>query len=91
MAAQHHRGDFHVRSRKVRDQANANPDTVCWRCGLRLDQHPAHKSGKPARWTAGHLKDGDSTSPLLPEASTCNFQAGARLAHSDGINSTLNW
>ena len=78
----HHRGDYHVRSRQVRDQANADPTTTCWRCGRTLAQHPPHKNGKPARWTAGHLIDGDPTSPLAPEASTCNYSAGATTGNA---------
>jgi hypothetical protein len=77
--APHHRGDYLVRSRDVRDAANADPATRCWRCGKTLREHAPHHNGKPARWTAGHLRDSDPTSPLLPEASTCNYSAGALL------------
>lgn len=73
----HYQGSYHVRSRQVRLAAYANPLTACWRCGLTLRQHRPHKNGKPPRWTAGHVRDGDPSSPLLPEASTCNFRAGA--------------
>ena len=76
--AAHHRGDYHVRSRQVRERANADPTTTCWRCGLTLDEHEPHRDGKAATWTAGHIIDGDPTSPLAPEASTCNYSAGAR-------------
>ncbi|GGL27594.1 hypothetical protein H9L10_03595 [Phycicoccus endophyticus] len=75
--AAHHRGNFHVRARHIRDTANADPTTTCWRCGHTLAEHPPHKNGKPATWTAGHIIDGDPTSPLAPEASTCNYSAGA--------------
>ena len=77
----HYRGTFHVDSRRVRDAAYADPLTLCWRCGRTLDQHPPHKTGKPATWTAGHVIDSDPTSPLLPEASTCNKSAGARYGN----------
>ena len=73
----HHRGTYHVASRRVRDQANADPDTRCWRCGLTLSEHAPHHDGTRPRWQAGHIIDGDSTSPLSPEASTCNTSAGA--------------
>lgn len=73
----HYRGGYHVNSAKVRAQANADPLTRCWRCGRLLPEHQPHRNGKPARWTAGHLRDSDPTSPLLPEASTCNLKAGA--------------
>lgn len=75
--AAHHSGDYQARAQAVRDQANANPDTLCWRCRRTLADHPPHTNGKPARWTAGHVIDSDPTSPLAPEASTCNFSAGA--------------
>lgn len=77
----HYRGTFHVRSRQVREAAAADPLTRCWRCGLTLHEHKPHKTGRPATWTAGHLRDGDPTSPLLPEASTCNKSAGTRLSN----------
>ena len=69
----HYRGTYHVASRKVREAAYADPSTRCWRCGKLLHEH-----GPRARWTAGHLIDGDPTSPLAAEASTCNYSAGAK-------------
>ena len=77
----HYQGSYHVRSRIVRQAAYADLTTRCWRCGRTLDQHPPHKTGKPARWTAGHVIDSDPTSPLLPEASTCNYREGAKLGN----------
>ena len=78
--AAHHMGTYHVRARQIREQANASPVTICWRCGLRLDQHPPTKTGRPPRWTAGHVEDdnGNHTGHLAPEANTCNFTEGAR-------------
>ena len=73
----HYRGGYHVAARRVRDAAKADPTTCCWRCGRTLDMHPPHKTGKPPTWTAGHVIDGDPASPLRPEASTCNYRAGA--------------
>ena len=73
----HYRGTYHVEARQVREAAYANPSTRCWRCGLTLAEHPRHKTGRPAHWTAGHLVDGQPGGPLLPEASTCNYAAGA--------------
>ena len=75
----HYAGDYEVRAARCRAAANADPNTVCWRCGLFLDQHAPHSNGKPATWQAGHVRDGDPTSPLLPEASTCNVRAGRAL------------
>jgi hypothetical protein len=74
----HYQGQYWLRSRIVRATANADPTTRCWRCGLTLAEHKPHKNGTPAKWTAGHTRDGDPTAPLAPEASTCNFTAGAR-------------
>jgi hypothetical protein len=64
---------------RIREAANANPATVCWRCGKTIQDHRPHRSGRPAFWTAGHLRDGDASSPLAPEASTCNYRAGNAL------------
>jgi hypothetical protein len=79
--ALHHRGDYHVRSRRLTAAARADTSTRCWRCGLTLDQHRPHRNGKPARWTAGHVNDGQVGGLLLPEASTCNYSAGAELGN----------
>ena len=77
--APHHRGDYQVRARRITEQAKANPATTCWRCGQTLDQHAAHRNGKRPWWTAGHVRDGDPSSPLAPEASTCNYRAGRAM------------
>jgi hypothetical protein len=79
--APHHKGNYHVRSRAVVAAAKADPTTVCWRCGKTLHQHPDTKTGNPPKWSAGHLRDGDPTSPLLPEVLSCNARAGAILAN----------
>lgn len=80
--APHHRGGYLLQARAVRAAAYADEATQCWRCGLRLSQHAPHKNGKPARWTAGHLRDGEVGGPLLPEASTCNYSAGASAGNA---------
>lgn len=77
----HYRGGYHVAARRVRQAANADPATTCWRCGRTLAEHKPHKTGKPARWMAGHIIDGQAGGPLLPEASTCNLEAGARYGN----------
>lgn len=81
----HYSGTYQRRAQLLRQRANANPDTRCWRCGRTLADHPPHKNGKPARWTAGHVIAGDPASDLLPEASTCNYRAGGAITprHSD--------
>ncbi len=69
----HHRGSFPGRARAVRDRANADPLTLCWRCG-----RPA-VAGDP--WQAGHVVDGEVGGQLLPEHASCNQSAGARLGN----------
>ena len=92
MKPAHYRGSYHVRARNIRAAANANPNTRCWRCGRTLAQHPPHHNGNPAKWTAGHLRDGDPTSPLAPEASTCNYSAGAqRINGTANVEPTRRW
>ena len=93
----HHAGTHLHTARKVCALAAANPDAVCWRDGLTLDQHPPHHDGKRPTWTGGHTIDGWVDPPpwvqvtrrpppgpwIAPEASTCNYAAGA------GRNETL--
>lgn len=78
----HHAGHYHRTAMRVRALAYANPQTRCWRCGRTLAEHPSHKTGKPVKWTAGHVRDGDPTSPLMPEASTCNYTAGTVMRNN---------
>jgi hypothetical protein len=85
----HRRGNCHVTARLVREAANANPKTTCWRCGKTLAEHAPHKSGRPATWTAGHVNDGEAGGQLLPEASTCNYRAG--MAALRGITPSRKW
>ena len=73
----HYAGTYLVDARHVRAAANANPHTRCWRCGRTLAEHPPHRNGRPARWQAGHVVDGQVGGQLRPEASTCNTSAGA--------------
>lgn len=75
--ALHHRGSYHVRSRRVVAQAWLNPDTRCWRCGLTHDEYAAVHGARAARWTAGHLIDGQIDGDLAPEHTRCNSSAGA--------------
>jgi len=75
----HYAGSYEARAKAVREAAYANPDTRCWRCDRTLPEHPLTRTGKPQHWQAGHLVDGDPTSPLLPEASSCNARAGVAL------------
>lgn len=85
--AAHHRGTYHVQAARVRARAYANPSTRCWRCGATLTQIQARRPR--ARWTAGHLIDGQPGGTLLPECSPCNYGAGAKLRHR--TNTALTW
>ena len=77
----HYRGGYARRARTLVAHARRDPLTTCWRCGKTLAEHRAHKDGRPAFWTAGHVIDSDPNSPLAPEASTCNFKFGGKLKH----------
>lgn len=91
--AAHHRGSHQRRARAVTTAANNDPTTRCWRCQRTLTEHPPHRNGKPARWTAGHLVDGQVDGLLLPEASTCNYSEGGRLgnARRTSFRTTRRW
>lgn len=78
--APHHRGTYHVESAKIRAAAYAQPWTTCWRCGQTLAQIRARKPR--AKWTAGHINDGEVGGVLLPECSPCNASAGAKLGNA---------
>ena len=80
---QHYRGDYQSRARAVRDAANADPSTKCWRCG-----DPARPDDP---WQAGHLRDGDATSPLAPEHRSCNAKAGAAIVNGQRERRSRDW
>jgi hypothetical protein len=77
----HHSGDYQRRAKQVRDAANRDPSTRCWQCGKTQAEH-----GRA--WTAGHERDGDPTSRLLPECARCNYSRGATAGNRRraGIN-----
>lgn len=79
MAGPHHRGTFPARAAKVRAAADADPLTRCWRCG------EGKRPGDP--WQAGHVFDGDPSSPLLAEHRSCNTRAGNQVARGRFRNS----
>lgn len=70
----HYTGTYTARARRLRIAATRDPYTICWRCG-----QPA-RPGDP--WQAGHLRDSDPTSPLLPEHRSCNTSAGATIGNA---------
>lgn len=77
--APHHRGRHHVESRHIRDQAYANPNTRCWRCGRTLTQ-VREETNPDATWDAGHV--GGPDGPRAPECSPCNRADGARTTNA---------
>jgi hypothetical protein len=79
MAGVHHRGDYKRRAAHVRAVAYHHPTTRCWRCGHTLTE--IRQSHPRATWQAGHLRDGDPTSPLAAECSVCNQLHGGRLGN----------
>jgi hypothetical protein len=76
----HYRGDYARRAAAVRAAAYANPATVCWRCGLTLEQ--IRRTKPLARWEAGHVVDGQVGGLLRPEHSSCNRSAGAAYGNA---------
>lgn len=57
-------------------------EMLCWQCGQPLatcgpNKNGRHRNGRPARWTAGHTADGDSSKAIVPECSPCNSSRGA--------------
>lgn len=93
MGKAHRSYAYQVASKQVTTAAKATPFAVCWRCGRTLQDHPRHRNGKRAWWTAGHTIDGSETwKPWLHvtihppagdwlacEGSTCNLIAGSSL------------
>ena len=67
-----HKGSFTRRARLIRQAADADPTTRCWRCGRTKAEH-----GR--KWTAGHLLRADPDSPLLPECQLCASREGQAL------------
>lgn len=81
-------GSYQRRAAAVRARAYANPNTLCGRCGRTLAEH------KPGdTWDAGHIRDSDPTSPLQPEAASCNRSAGAAMGNRRriGLQPTRQW
>ena len=86
--AAHHRGPHQRLSALARARYNANPDTVCARCGQ------PHRRNDP--WQAGHKHDGITATSLAdyqPEHRSCNTSAGATLGNQrrQGLTTTEPW
>lgn len=64
----HYQGGYHQAAARLRNEANADPTTRCWLCGLlRIDGDP---------WTADHVRPGDPDSPLAVAHRSCNSSRG---------------
>ena len=95
----HYKGSYSTRSAKVRDDAYADINTRCWRCGRTLAEEQARLPLRKITWHAGHVIDGDYLSPLLAEHSSCNTSAGAKAGNakrtkrprSAGLNPSERW
>jgi hypothetical protein len=77
----HHRGDYHVRSRRLVAAAYQHSDVRCWRCGLTHSEGVQRYGPRGAAWTAGHVVDGQVGGLLLPEHHHCNSSAGAVMGN----------
>jgi len=77
---EHYTGSYKRTALRMRATANADPTSTCWRCKRTLGE--IHATRPDARWTVGHLIDGDPQSPLAIECSPCNFSAGARRGNA---------
>lgn len=84
--ADHHKGSYQTQAKRVRDAANANPDTRCWQCGKTKAEHGRE-------WTAGHVNDGQVGGPLMPECERCNYSRGAKVGNGrkQGLSTTRQW
>lgn len=71
-------GTYQTRARLIRDRANADPSTRCWRTGLTLAEGRA-KWGAHIKWQAGHV-DG-YTDLLAAELSHPNQSFGAAVGN----------
>lgn len=88
----HHSGSYGVRARAVRDAANADPSTRCWRCGKTLAEARRMWPDRNVTWHAGHTVDGNSAFPLAPEHSVCNTSAGGVIGSKRrALRSSRKW
>ena len=90
MKAAHHRGTYHRDAMRVRAQAWANPDTRCWKCERQIHEI-THRNGRPARWTAGHVVDGQAGGMMLPECSVCACSTGAQRGNRMREPRSVDW
>jgi hypothetical protein len=75
--AAHHKGSHQVRAKRCTDWAWTHPTTTCRRCGLTHAEALTRWGETGAKWTAGHIVDGQVGGPYAPEHAHCNYSAGA--------------
>ena len=81
----HHSGSYPRLAQAVRDDAYANPATVCHKCKRTLAQHGRE-------WQAGHVIDGLVDGPLAPECAECNARDGAARGNARRVRRvSRNW
>lgn len=73
-----YRGSYPRRSKAIREAAQQNPATRCWRCGRTYIEALRLWGPKGAAWQSGHVVDGHPGSPLAAEHARCNKRAGAK-------------
>jgi hypothetical protein len=76
-----YRGSYPSRSKRIREDAYANPGTICWRCTRTYAEAVKLWGPKGAAWQAGHKVDGHHGSPLAAEHAYCNAAEGAKRGH----------
>lgn len=80
----HYAGDYQTRRDRIVTAAKADPDTRCYHCGLRLDEHGPTKAGNPPTWSAEHIIPHDRLSALAPSVLSCNARAGREMLDAHG-------
>lgn len=89
--AAHHRGTYQAYARRVVEAAYNNPGTICRRCGYTFDQYAQRQGAARAKWTAGHVNDGEIGGLLVPEHAHCNYSAGAIAGNRKRTTNHRTW
>ena len=91
MANKAHHSDPQYRRRAalIRAAAYRDPTTICWRCGLTLDE--ARRKRPRETWDAGHKRDGDLSAGLAAEHAYCNRAAGAAAGNAKREPRSRSW
>lgn len=89
--AAHHRGAHQRRAKLVCDWAWAHPDTRCARCGLTYAEAAKRWGQARAKWTGGHVNDGEINGAYQPEHLHCGSSAGATYGNAQRRTSSPQW